>query len=74
MLATAILKAIVARGTFELPPLKTQLPELYITAPTMSAEANTTITTQNPPDAPAPSNRTILLQCKAHFCILSVGA
>jgi len=27
----------------------------------MLAEANTTITIQNPPDAPAPSNRTSLL-------------
>ncbi len=27
----------------------------------MSAEANTTITTQNPPDTPAPSNGTSLL-------------
>jgi len=44
-LATAILEATKASGIFELPFLETQLPELYITAPVMSAEANTTITT-----------------------------
>jgi len=60
-LATTILKAALAGGTFEPPPLETQLPELYTTAPVMSAEANTTITTQNPQNTPAPSNRTSLL-------------
>jgi len=60
-LATAILQSALAGGTFELPTLETQLPELYITAPVMSAEANTIITTQNPPDAPAPLNGNSLL-------------
>ena len=60
-LTTAILQSTLAGGTFELPTLETQLPELYVTAPAMSAEANTTITTQNPPDAPAPLNGNSLL-------------
>jgi len=59
-LATAILQSALARGSFELPILETQLPELY-TAPAISAEANTTLTTQNPPDVPAPSNGNSLL-------------
>ena len=48
VLAIAILEAALASGTFEPPTLETQLSELYTTAPVMSAEANTTITTQNP--------------------------
>ncbi len=55
-LATAILKTALAGRTFELPSLETQLLELYITAPVMLAEANTTITTQNPLDTLAPLN------------------
>src|SRR6266851_2959168 len=47
-LATTIFETTLAGGTFELPSLETQLSELYITAPAMSAEANTTITIQNP--------------------------
>ncbi len=61
VLTQFILETAVAGGSFALPSLKTQLPELYITTPDMSAEANTTITTQNPPDTPAPSNGTSLL-------------
>ena len=60
-LATTILEATLAGGTFEPPSLETQLPELYITAPVMSAEANTTITAQNPQNTPVPSNGTSLL-------------
>jgi len=60
-LATAILKATLSGQTFELPSLETQLPELYVTEPVILAEANTMITTQNPPTVPSPSNRTSLL-------------
>jgi len=52
---------MLAGGTFELPSLETQLPELYITAPVMLAEANTMITAQNPLDVPAPLNGNSLL-------------
>ncbi len=61
VLAITILEATLASGTFEPPTLETQLSELYTTAPVMSAEANTTITTQNPQNTPAPSNGTSLL-------------
>ncbi len=60
VLATTILQSTLAGGTFKLPTLETQLPELYM-ALAMSAEANTTIMTQNPPDALAPSNGNSLL-------------
>ena len=59
-LATAILQSTLAGVTFELSTLKTQLLELYITAPAMSAEANTMITTQNL-DTLAPLNGNSLL-------------
>jgi len=44
-LTQSILETTVADGSFNLPSLEIQLPELYISAPVISAEANTIVTT-----------------------------